>query len=91
MFTLDYTTVEQDRLLIYIRKALPPEELAMLDNLLIDLDKKMEGMDLRIDDLLRERCNLRDDLVKTSAIMETLRHDITCLEFASASEVGFDD
>ena len=91
MFTLDYTTVEQDRVLDLIRKMLPPEELEILDNLLIDMDKKMEYMDLRIDDLLRDRCNLRDDLVKTSAVMENLRHDITCLEFMLSTEVNVDD
>lgn len=91
MFTLDYTTVEQDKVLGLIRKALPPKELELLDNLLIEIDKKMEDMDLRIDDLLRDRCNLRDDLVKTSAVMENLRHDITCLEFMISAEIEFDD
>ena len=91
MFTLDYTTVEQDRVLDLIRKAVPPRELELLDNLLTEMDKKMETMDLRIDDLLRERCNLRDDLVRTASIMESLRHDITCLEFAMNLEVAFDD
>jgi hypothetical protein len=91
MFTLDYTTVEQDRVLDLIRKTLPPRELELLDDLLITLDKKIEVMDIRIDDLLRERCNLRDDLVKTSVIMESLRHDITQLEFAQAAEGSFDD
>jgi predicted XRE-type DNA-binding protein len=91
MFTLDYTTVEQDRVLDLIRKTLPPRELDLLDDLLIALDKKIEAMDIRIDDLLRERCNLRDDLVRTSVIMESLRHDITQLEFAQAAEGSFDD
>ena len=91
MFTLDYTTVEQDRVLDLIRKVVPPRELELLDNLLLELDKKMEYMDLRIDDLLRDRCNLRDDLVRTAAIMEALRHDITCLEFMINTEVSSDD
>jgi peptidoglycan hydrolase CwlO-like protein len=91
MFTLDYTTVEQDRVLDLIRKTLPPRELDLLDDLLIALDKKIEAMDIRIDNLMRERCNLRDDLVKTAAIMESLRHDITKLEFAQAAEGSFDD
>jgi hypothetical protein len=81
MFTLDYTTVEQDRVLDLVRKSVPPEELELLDELLLELDKKMELMDVRIDELLRERCNLRDDLIKKSTVMENLRHDITCLEF----------
>lgn len=91
MFTLDYTTVEQDRVLDLVRKALPPQELELLDNLLIELDKKIEAMDIKIDELLRERCNLRDDLISTSVIMESLRHDITKLEFAQAAEGIFDD
>jgi hypothetical protein len=81
MFTLEYTTVEQDRVLDVIRKSVPPKELELLDDLLLELDKKMEVMDVRIDELLRERCNLRDDLIKKSTVMENLRHDITCLEF----------
>jgi len=81
MFTLDYTTVEQDRVLDVIRKSVPPKELELLDDLLLEIDKKMEVMDVRIDELLRERCNLRDDLIKKSTVMENLRHDITCLEF----------
>lgn len=81
MFTLDYTTVEQDRVLDVIRKSVPPKELELLDDLLLELDKKIEAMDVRIDELLRERCNLRDDLIKKSTVMENLRHDITCLEF----------
>ena len=91
MFTLDYTTVEQDRVLDLIRKVVPPKELELLDNLLLEMDKKMEYMDLRIDDLLRDRCNLREDLVRTGVIMETLRHDITCLEFMLSTEVSSDD
>jgi len=91
MFTLDYTTVEQDRVLNLIRKSVPPKELELLDNLLLELDKKIEAMDVRIDELLRERCNLRDDLNKKSTVMESLRHDITCLEFMLRVEEVLND
>lgn len=80
MFTLDYTTVEQDRVLDIVRKALEPTHLEMLDDLLLELDQKMQEMDIKIDELLRCKANLRDDLTNSAKVMEALRNDIVCLE-----------
>lgn len=80
MFTLDYTTVEQDRVLDIVRKALEPTHLEMLDDLLLELDQKMQEMDIKIDELLRCKANLKDDLHKSAKVMEALRNDIVCLE-----------
>ena len=80
MFTLDYTTVEQDRVLDIIRKALEPTHLEMLDDLLLELEQKMQEMDIKIDELLRCKANLKDDLYKSAKVMEALRNDIVCLE-----------
>lgn len=80
MFTLDYTTVEQDRVLDIVRKALEPTHLEMLDDLLLELDQKMQEMDIKIDELLRCKANLKDDLYKSAKVMEALRNDIVCLE-----------